>query len=329
MTTRKPESVRRQAEAANAAIASLGNTAPEPDQSSSATAGDENNVNQPTGTPEKAPESDPPKTEDQLLDKPLGNENDPWEQRYKILQGKYNKEVPALHEKVRKLSDQLQEAGDSDEFARLRQENTELKQKLDSAGSQEQSTANNADIDKLREDYPAELVDGLLAAIQRKIDPLEQRVNSVNETVTKTNKTSNMDRLRQTLKAQDIDFDRLNKDPVFVEEFLEELAPYSNKTKGQLLNEAFEQGDINRAATFFIDYIGGRDNASSARETQQDMDKHVQVSTNSAGAPPSTDGMVWNEPTIAQFYEDKRRGKYTKEEARALEESLFASMNGG
>ncbi|HBN13462.1 MAG TPA: hypothetical protein DD407_00380 [Pseudohongiella sp.] len=328
--SRKPESVRKQAEAANATIKALGNTAQGDDQPIDATAQPGDQAKPPAETPETASVSDQPNPDDKRLDKPLGSEGDPWEQRYKILQGKYNKEVPDLHDQVRKLKQevgQLREAGtgaDSQELTRLREENAKLKQEQESASKPAQGSP---DLDALREQYPPDLVDGILAIVKGMVAPLEQRVDSVDQTVSRTSKSSNVDRLRSKLKESGIDFDQVNTDPVFVQDFLGELAPYSSQTKGQLLQEAFESGDINRAAQFFIDYSGNRGSASGARDPKSQIDEHVSVHTPGQGGTPSTAGNVWNEHTIAQFYDDKRRGKYTPEEAKALEADLFASMN--
>ncbi|MBU2097940.1 MAG: hypothetical protein KKD00_04205 [Gammaproteobacteria bacterium] len=322
--SRKPESVRKNAEAANAAISELNNTAAEGnDTPIDATVQPGEQAKQPAGTPETTPASD----QHQQLDKPLGNDGDPWEQRYKILQGKYNKEVPALHEQVRELKARLSEAGDNQEVSRLRTEIADLKRRLEAAPSQQQQKpTNSADLDKLREQYPADLVDGILAVVQSMVAPIQQRVDSVNETVSQSSKTSNVDRLRSALKDNGIDFDQLNTDPLFVQDFLGELAPYSDKTKGQLLTEAFDSGDIGRAARFFIDYAGSRGVDSGAPKSK-DIGKHVQVPTSSGSEKVSTSGMVWNDQSIAQFYEDRRRGKYTPEEGRALELEIYAFIN--
>jgi len=332
MSSRKPESVRKQAEAANAAIKEFSNTAQGSDQPIDATATPDDQAKRPAETPETASASDQPKPDDKKLDKPLGNEGDPWEQRYKILQGKYNKEVPALHDKVRQLEQEatrLREAGssvDSQELTRLREENAELKRKAEAAPDTSHA---NPDLDALREQYPPDLVDGILSVVKGMVAPLQQRVDSVDKTVSQTSKTTNVDRLRNKLKEHNIDFDQVNTDPIFVQDFLGELAPYSSQTKGRLLQEAFESGDIDRAAKFFIDYSGKRESASGARDSQNRIDEHVSVHNTGQGGTPSTAGRVWTEQSIAQFYDDKRRGKYTPEEAKALEADLFASVNRG
>lgn len=317
--TRYPESVRKNAEAANAMIKELGNTAQGDDKPIDATAqnGDQSAAQQ-TGTPETTPVSEP-------LKQPLGNDGDPWEQRYKILQGKYNKEVPALHEQIRQLKARPSDGQDNQEVLGLRTEVADLKRKLESAANQQAKPVANADLDKLREQYPADLVDGILSVVQSMVAPIQRRVDSVDQTVSQSSKASNVDRLRSTLKDQGINFDQVNTDPLFVQEFLGEMSPYSKQTKGQLLAEAFESGDIVRAAQFFIDYAGMRGNASGARNSQN-IEKHLQAHNPTGSGQVSTTGNAWTEQSISQFYDDKRRGKYTPEEAKALEADLFASM---
>lgn len=320
---RKPESVIRNAEAATATIQSISNTAQGDDKPIDATAHPDSQAQPQVETPATTSTGEP-------LNKPLGADADPWEQRYRILQGKYNAEVPALHEENRKLKDenarlkQASQPGISEELNQLRNENADLKRKLEAGKTPE---INSPDLDALREQFPPELVDGILAAVRGIVAPLQKRVDDVGNTVVQSSKANNVDRLRSVLKASGISFDQINTDPVFVQDFLGERAPYSSQTKAQLLAEAFEGGDIERAASFFIDYAGSRASASSARNSQGKIDEHVSVHGTGQGGNPSTSRNVWTETSIAQFYEDKRRGKYTPDEAKALEADLFASMN--
>ena len=63
--------------------------------------------------------SEDDKTKEQVLDKPLGDESDPWEKKYQTLQGKYNKEVPQLHKQVRDLTEKLKGGADTGELEKL------------------------------------------------------------------------------------------------------------------------------------------------------------------------------------------------------------------
>lgn len=269
-----------------------------------------------TEIPPKPEASEPPAQ----LTEPLGAEADPWETKYLILQGKYNKEVPALHDQVKALQEQMANSAGSTEADSLRAEVDRLKAELAQAS---QTSLSTPGLDKLREDYSPELVDGILGHVQSLVAPLQQKVADVGQNVSRVTAASAEDSLRAALKVDNIDYDRLNNDPLFVGDYLQQIDPYSGTVRHKLLNDAFKAGDIERAALFFRSYANSHTPNPSATP---DLAKHVKVPSTPPVNTPSTERVVWNPESIAQFYEDKRKGRYTAEEVAALESELFASM---
>ena len=281
----------------------------------------------PTVTPEPvvtpAPETPPSKEASEQpaqLTQPLGEESDPWETKYSILQGKYNKEVPAMHGEIKSLKERLAQSASTSEIEGLRAEIDRLKAEL---AKQPPATVMSPGLDKLREDYSPELVDGILAHVQSLVAPIKQQIADVGQSTANVTRNTAVDALRATLKNDNIDYDRLNNDPLFVEDYLQQPDPYSGVTRHKLLKDAFQAGDIERAALFFRSYANSHTPSPSA--TPPDLDRHVQVPPTTPVTTPTTVKNVWNAATIAQFYEDKRKGRYTADEAAALESELFAS----
>jgi len=156
------------------------------------------------------------------------------------------------------------------------------------------------------------------------VDPVQKKVEEVGKTVNSVNTNSTLDRFKQLLATKNIDFGRVNNDPLFVDEWLKEIEEYSGVARHVLLTQAFDNGDLDRAARFFTDYVGAHQTNSS--QPAPNLEKHVTVPSSAGDVSPGTETSVWNDASIAQFYRDKTDGKYTQEEAVRLESELFASM---
>lgn len=313
-----PTAVRRKAEEADALITQSSNTPAAVEATPDANEATPAKVE----TPDPKDQASTQDQDDKQLTKPLGEEHDAWETKYQILQGKYNKEVPALHKEIRSLKESAGSGADSVELNRLKDENTTLKTLL----KDQPNPITAPGLDELREEYSSELVDGLLNAMKGMVDPLQHKVDQVGESVKSANTNTTLDRLKQMLAKENIDFDRVNNDPLFVDDWLSELDAYSGVSRNDLLQKAFNSGDIDRAARFFTDYVGAthQTNSSSAANT---LEKHVTVPSSAGDSPVDTGTSVWNDETIAQFYRDVADGKkYSPEEAAKLEAELFTAM---
>lgn len=312
-----PNAVKKQAAQADEFIKQGGNTeilAAEPENK-------QKPVEETPVTPVDPEKDKASETEQEQLNKPLGDENDPWEKKYQILQGKYNKEVPALHKEIKSLKDRVLSAADSSELVRLKDENTKLLQQLK---EQPSASVDLPGLDQLREDYSSELVDGLLAAVQKMVAPVQDSVNKVNQTVSNVTASSKESELRGILAEKGINYDQANHDPLFVDEWLQEVDVYSGVKRHDLLTNAYKSGDLVRAAKFFEDFSVSHQ--LNSRNSAKNLERHVSVDSSAAKGDPLPQKNEWSEQRITQFYQDKQRGKYTKEEAEALERELFAFM---
>jgi len=313
---RLPDSVRKNAEQANNHL--RGNT--EGSEPAPATPKIDSPVLETPAPQTSNPEPQPPA--EPAPNEPAPSDGDsPWEHKYSILQGKYNSEVPALHSEVRALKEQLANAGNSGEVERLRSEINQLRQQL----ATQSPAPTIPDVDKFREEYGSEMVDGVAAMVQGMIAPVQKQVETVNKTVTSTSVKASHDRMRSILKASNIDYDRVNNDPVFVDEYLQEVDPYSGLKRFDLVNDAFHSGDFERAALFFRSYVESPAPNPGAKPS---LDKHAQVPSTAPTKQEDTPvENVWNDASVKQFYIDKQKGaKYTPEEAAALETELFAFL---
>jgi hypothetical protein len=137
--------------------------------------------------------------------------------------------------------------------------------------------------------------------------------------------------MRLALRPKGVDFDQINSDSLFTgpNGFLDQMDPMTGQVRRQVMGQAFSAGHYDAAARFFEEFHNQfRGDQIAPARTTPDMTQHVKV--NASTMPPdsavNTQPVAWTQEAISQFYADKRRGKYSKEEADMLERQLYASM---
>lgn len=335
--SRAPEAVRKKAEAADAFL-SRGNTG-SPEATPTPTASQETpNANRET------PAQPTSQTAQPQAEQPSAQPSNPqpteantdWKAKHDVLQGKYNAEVPRLHSQVRELKEQLTALGGGQDVQALKQEVQQLRQELTQKQQQQQAAPANPEVlRKLRSDYGEELVDGLLSVMKQELSPLQQRIDNVDRTTAKTASETRMTKLSSMLREQGVDFDSLNNDDGF-NNWLDLEDGYSGKPRRDLLNHAFNRGELVRVARFFTDYAQASDsNAPSPQPqvTPQEPQINVPVQPTAPSNNAAPDGVGGDVPDLAtatanwtRFWDNKRNRKYTPEEAARLEEKLFNDL---
>lgn len=317
-----PSSIERQAQEADAAILAMNaeNTAP-------------------SATPAPAPAPAPTPAEGTPAPAPTPSvseqhqADDSIEHKFKVLLGKYNAEVPKLHQQIRDLRDQLQTAqaaANPAEMQQLRDEIGQLKQQLQIAQQQQQAApVQPPQIEKLRSEYGADLIDGLLETVRSEIAPVQQKLNTIDQATRQNTQETAIDKMRRTLREQPtpLDFDSMNSDAGF-NAWLNEIETYSGLPRRTLLNNAFGKGDFTRAALFFSEYANAhRQSDSRANPAVPDLSQHIQV-----GSQAPADGNreqvpinPWTPARIKQLYDDARTGRISQEEFARLEAEMFAA----
>lgn len=278
----QPNAVKNQADEADRMIAALAS----------------GNTEQSTPVVNQAPTQEPAKPVDAsvVID---------YEQRYKVLQGKYNAEVPQLRNKVLALQEQL-------------------KQPLQANQSK---PANVSDaIVQLQKDYGDEFTEQIKALVQSEIAPMNNRVNHFENTAQATSKDQKCKRLAEMLAPNNIDFYATDDNPDF-HTWLHGLDHKANQPRQALLMDAFTKGDLERAVVFYREFAG-----SNAQPTKQPnpLEQHVQANTHGAGGGDvAPTGDRWTTAQINAFYKDATAGKLSPEEVTRYEASIFYATNNG
>lgn len=243
---------------------------------------------------------------------PTSDENDiAWQTRYRVLQGKYDAEVPRLNVRVRELEQQLQQAVEQfKQAAQAPQQPEPPPKRLVTEKDEEAFGSDLLDvsrrvaqevIEREREQF-AKLVEGLRAENAK----LHQQLGSVSERQGATDRRGYL----STLESQIPGFDAINADPKFLE-WLDEMDPMTGLARKAYLTDAYNAMDVGRTAAIFLSWPGAKAHQQQSRPNAG-LAKQVAPNAARASAAPSAspNERVWSMRDIDAFYKDMARGSY-------------------
>jgi hypothetical protein len=253
---------------------------------------------------EAAPE--PQATPGDSTPQPATGADDQLEHRYKVLQGKYNSEVPRLASENRELKAQLQSL-------------TEQVEKLKAAPPEPLVKPEEI------EEYGEGLVD-LARRIAREelmqkdseIESLKSKIESLSNVTTQKVESDFFKSLTEMVP----DWKEVNQDPKFLT-WLDEVDELTGQTKQDLLTAAERARDAVRTAKFFTAFK--KTSSSWAASSAQSLESQVAPATSqNSPAPPSK--KVWTRGEVAEFYARIRRGEVSDKDAIAIEADIHAAQ---
>lgn len=285
--------------------------------------------------PEQSAQVEPPK------------EADP-EHKYRVLQGKYNKEVPRLQEDLRNTRS---------ENADLRQRLNNLEATLSTIQAVKEDEQRKASLptitDDEREQFGDDLIDlisrvskrELLPEVEKKLKSFDGHIKQVDEKVAQTNESMAESQRRETIKALAAavpNWEQQNEDPNFLE-WLGQSEPSVGVQRGRLLTDAFRSNDAERVIWFFKSFHSENAAATTeatperkAQEQQPKLDDYVAPGTpktGTASAPNEGGKRVWTRADIQRLYAEKnefvKKGKKIPERLDKLERDLFKAQTEG
>lgn len=281
-----------------------------------------------------------------------------WEQKYRVLQGKYNAEVPRLQNQVREQHTQLQS---------FQSQLTATQNLLASLSAQRETapaastpatppTATKLVKDEEVKEFGADLIDvmrrvvreeqaSLLPEIDRRVAPVAQRVNQVAQATQDVGQRvaqNDQQSVLAMLASAVPNWQEMNEDPGFLE-WLDQVDPFSGAQRGALLKQAYKAHDGSRVVAFFSGYL--KEHAAvtppaapkvpaAAPAPQRNLEQFVAPGTPKTGAASTQDGSgkrVWSRAEIGQFYADVQAGRFkgTKEQRKQVETDIFAAQREG
>lgn len=250
-----------------------------------------------------------------------------FEEKYRILQSKYNAEVPRLHARIRDLEQEVAQLKSQPQPAAVAPQASvpELVREIaDAAGSP---------------DLAQKIFSLIQAETSRAVTPVANQVSQVNQQVSQVQHSvqaaqragvdPNQQALAEALKAQGINFELVDTDPLFVD-WLRETDPATGVERRQSFRYALHTlKDMKAVSEFYVRFV--RDPRwSVAKPPAPSNNPPLQPTIPSSAqqpANPAPQVPVWNDASIKKFYDDWGQGRIPEEEAKRLEREIFAFLN--
>lgn len=271
----------------------------------------------PPAPPETPPEPPPPPA--------MTVEDDP---KFKTLKGKYDTEVPRLHDQVRALTDKVAELQARPSTPEPAPEPVKPKVTPQDA---ETFGADLIDvIQRVAHDTAASLLASLqtqLTEAKSELTSLATRLGGVAESVVMTAK----DRFLADLTARVGDLEAINSDPRFIE-WCGRRVPGTKHTYQVPLDEAFGDMDVDQATELLNLW------KSSAGLTPDKLppppsplEEMIQPPRSQQGPDPVVDPgtRIWSQDEIAQHYRDSSKGHVSKEDAARIDKEIDLAVAQG
>lgn len=339
-----PDQIRKQSEAVQKLYEEL-NTDPEaPPQGE----GEQSDPPEPTQEPQASDAGEaPPNGQEKETPEPKKQvnpdaiEGEGFEQKYRTLQGMYNREVPRLLSQNRELGQ------------RLNQMEQLLANMQEQQKSEPQPTAENTKplvSDAEIEEYGPETVDLFRRLSRQETLPYIQKIAELEGTI-KDLKTSVVpqvenvvQRERQTTQERfwaDIDqavpdWREINNNQDF-HTWLLEYDPMYGSTRQELLEQAQSQFNSQRVVSFFetwkrMNPTHGQEQKAENSSSREELEKQVSPGkSRSASVPTTSEGRTYTPEDIREFFKDVSAGKYKgrEDERNRIERDIFAAQQQG
>jgi len=246
-----------------------------------------------------------------------------WEQKYRVIAGKYDAEVPRLHTQVKELSAKLDQA-----MSKL----TEV-QAVPAKEAPAERLVNDQDV----ETYGQDLIDlqrrvarEVASEFQGKLNTLAEENQALREQVNQTGSQVGTMSFEQSLNRALPDFDVINADPAWIG-WLDEVDPLLRAPRRTVAQEAFETGDV-AAIVHYVNLF--RQNAAPVKEDKRQAELERQVAPNRSAANSATtsqQGKHYTTQQVEQLFSKVRdlniRGQM--DDAAKLEAEITAAYTEG
>lgn len=308
-----PKAIQQQVEEAEQMMASMTNGAPAPDA-------DTRNEAQ---TPEHV--SAEPKVEvSQATPAPAPQEPSPWENKYNVLRGKYDAEVPRLHDQIRELRQAHQQM--MAEVERLKTQSAE-----------QPSLVTDADREAFGEDLVSlaeRVAKQNLKPLQDKLAKLEAENASLHQSMARTEQEvqiTSQDAYRNKLTALVPNWEAVNQDHGFLV-WLGQTDPVFGVQRQEGLNRAYSNLDAHATAAIFNAYMQTVAPAAKPKSPKDELQSQVAPTRSRSVAAPVTDewsSKIWTGREIEHFYNEQRRGAYTLADADRISNEIDRAVAEG
>tara|TARA_R100001480_G_scaffold144025_3_gene141817 strand:+ start:869 stop:1912 length:1044 start_codon:yes stop_codon:yes gene_type:complete len=257
-----------------------------------------------------------------------------WEQKYKTLQGMYNKEVPSLNAQNRELNSRVSQLetllGDLN-----KQETPVQETPVEKLITEDDVKEYGDSIDVMRRAAKEEVAGqlGRVAQLEKELAALKGVVPQVQQ-VQQQQKTSSEKQFWDDLNREVPNWNEVNSDPDF-QSWLLEVDPLTGISRQTYLEDAQRKQDAGRVVNFFNTFakVSGKDTSAREKSATQsaELEKQVAPGRGRAGQPVSNNAKTYSPKDIEKFFKDVRTGKYKgrEDERSRMERDIFAAQREG
>lgn len=257
-------------------------------------------------------EQEPVQSQEPLVSAEELEELRSFKQRYQTLQGKYDAEVPRLHNELKEFKEQV--------FNRLEQQ-----------AKPEPSEPESDPFADIREQYGDEFIDVVTKILEARVEPkLKQVVQPVSEKIDSIENTQ-IETARGNFEAyldQHVKGNWRNAwsgaDEKFMQ-FVNSPDPSGLYTYGQLLEAYNNEWDGEKLAKVLNLYFGVEPQKSQQEQSPSPQQSAMIAPSRQTNVPTpqANDSRIWTRADIAEFQKLDRMGKLTPEESKALWDDLL------
>lgn len=234
-----------------------------------------------------------------------------WEQKFRVIEGKYRAEIPRLLDQNRELSERL------DNAIKAMEAKTQEPQK-------EAKLVTDADV----EAYGADLVDMVRRASREEFDSLakklveklEQRFGQVVEQVAQTEQRvvkSDTDKFWDAVLKTVPEFEAINNDPRWFA-FLDARIPGTRFTRRATAEDAIKSLDdqslIEQLVAFKATIAPPAEEAPKPTKAKPNLNAQVAPSTSRASTPTEPTGQIWTGDQYAAALDHRQLQRISREE---------------
>jgi len=291
----------------------------------------------PAPVPDTTPTDPPAPAQTELFTKEEAPAPQPVDNRYEVLKGKYDAEVPRLAKEAKEARERLE--AQARELDELKRKLVKKEEPPEPKVTEKDVSDFGADMIDLIRRVSSETVSGnllarldaSLAAIDSRIRALENAVGGVAE----TQKVTAEEKFYADLSKAVPTWEATNVDNKWLQ-WLALVDDMTGVTRQTLLDQAVGLMDANRVAAMFKRFYA--DNNINTNQTTppapkaDDLSKQVSPSRATASAPVAEDkGQIWTDAAVRAFTKDISTGKFKgREELQArIQADLDAAFQDG
>lgn len=252
--------------------------------------------------------------EDSIAAKPIDSKQPDWEQKYRVLQGKYDSEVPRLNAQIGELRELV---------SLVAQKNKEPEPDISST-QRDEFQVDPEELDEYEPKFIA-LVEKLAARKAKEmVKQLEPKIQHLEQSSQYAGQTA----FESVLSSLAPNWRELNTDNRFLV-WLDEVDELSGVSRRQAFNHWVQQGDAGRVAKYFNAFSPTRSSTPSVADPE--LEKMVTPRTQSSSITSKDVGgrKTYTRSEITKLYEKRTRGGFSSSEFAKIEADIFAAQREG